>query len=297
MVMLVASSAFASDSYTESGFCSPGLPCYENSNHKTSLEQLAELANAPALESLEERRVASNSEAIRTNQIFYSDDREIKSRAKGSELSPIGVVQFANFMATGTLISKCHVLTNVHAIANNHTKISASQQVKFSVGQARPKGFEKSVAGHPVKWGPYVQSDRNIADDWMVIELNECVGNEFGWMEIEPTSTAEVQFKPNAVQFAGHTPSTYLGVGVALDPKCTIQDSYQGIWFHDCSEEGGSSGGPILKRGSDGKLRMIGMHSSTFSDSPERPQEWTVEKSNMASHVNYFYSKISEFLE
>ena len=160
-------------------------------------------------------------------------------------------------MATGFLISSCHVLTAGHALAKVGEHVRLGAEIRFFMGDGR----ERSATVGPVR-GTVVAASQNftmqanpegfdqerIPNDWALIELDRTIP------EIEPFKLL-YQGAPNAVEMA-YTVAGYpfgqRGQGLYAQEHCAKWASPHGgvelkdILIADCAVRAGMSGGPIL---------------------------------------------------
>jgi len=178
-------------------------------------------------------------------------------------------------IATGFLVSSCHVLTAGHLLARGGEHVQLGAEVRFFVGNGR----ERKAADWPVR-GRVVAASRNftmpvdpvgfdqklIPNDWALIELEHTI------TEIEPIRLM-YQWAPNSMEntytVAGYTQGL-LGLRLYAQEHCAGMRSPHGgielkdILIADCAVRAGMSGGPMLL--DDGKrLVAAGMVVKRFT--------------------------------
>lgn len=143
---------------------------------------------------------------------------------------------------TGFLVSPCHVLTNYHAVYGTAPGAAANgktYRVTFAVGDGP---LARRVGGVPVYAGAF---NRNVEHDWALVKLDECVGQEFGWMELRAQSAEQLTGAQVALAaFPSDRPRDKLW----LQPSCKVRSVQKGSSkiLHDCAVVTGASGGPII---------------------------------------------------
>jgi hypothetical protein len=113
--------------------------------------------------------------------------------------------------------------------------------------------FENLTIGRPVAWGNYFASvPVDASQDWIVLQLDECVGERYGHFEVTPLGLGEAR-EIETFRLAGYPrteiePYQY----VQLDPSCRIYRSSTWpmnaapLWYHDCAMRAGASGSPVF---------------------------------------------------
>jgi len=160
-------------------------------------------------------------------------------------------------MATGFLVSSCHVLTAGHLLARVGEHVQLGAEVRFFVGSGR----QHSASGWPAK-GTVVAVSQNftkqanpegfdqqrIPNDWALIELDHTIS------EVEPISLlyqGAANSMETAYTVAGYTPGPR-GLRLYAQEHCANLPSphggieLKGILIADCAVRAGMSGGPML---------------------------------------------------
>lgn len=159
-------------------------------------------------------------------------------------------------MATGFLISPCHVLTAGHVLARTGKSASIGIPVKFI-----PKG-ESGRASVPAVWGRVVAADpdfvmsegppgfdlRAIAQDWGLVELDRPLT---GVEPIKLLSPGSRVVRNALFSIVGY-PLGSRQIGLYADEHCRNWSGHHGttppanVIFADCAVRQGMSGGPLL---------------------------------------------------
>lgn len=159
-------------------------------------------------------------------------------------------------MATGFLISACHVLTAGHVLARTGKSARIGMPVKYL-----PKG-ESGRASVPAVWGRVVAADpdfvmsegppgfdlRAIAQDWGLVELDRPLAG------VEPIKLlpAGSRVARNALFSIVGYPLGSRQIGLYADEHCRNWSGHHGaaslanVIFADCAVRQGMSGGPLL---------------------------------------------------
>jgi V8-like Glu-specific endopeptidase len=225
--------------------------------------------------------------------VFGRDDRLSISSDLTSSYAPIGIV-WADRMATGFLVDRCHVLTVRHAFLDDRTAVG-----------------RKAVFGTPPKdqahwtatWGTVVATgkrqpsdsyDQVRAADWALLRLRDCLGADFGYVELDPAPASDV----GDVKSAGFPFDRRQIPGVTVDPSCRIVGSRSVLWLNDCAALAGSSGSPIFSETrSDGRtgLKVYAIQSAAYGvvgDSLESENS----RANIATPVAVILPSIRKYL-
>lgn len=199
-----------------------------------------------------------------------ADDRISEPRKVGSPMGAIGMVlrlgADGSALGTGFLVSPCHVLTAAHVVSEADG-INANQVLLFfaGTGELGPEYKEAHSFGdlspaRPLVWGESHNfdsgstADRRDAwhkagwDDWALLKLDRCLGDEYSYLKLLPISTADFARNGGArpVISAG-LPADHNNDTLTVDPTCTMLGQVDSTgWQHDCTTMPGNSGGPIL---------------------------------------------------
>ena len=165
----------------------------------------------------------------------------------------------------------------------------------------------------PVVWGDFQETPDdglNYAEDWALLELEECLGERYGWLSLVPLRVRSARRLRDRLSLAG-LPKDRDERAVSVDPRCAIRERmdgsiepFEGMWAHDCAARAGNSGSPILFRDADGTLRVIALHvgSARGADSVEQTIEDAIvprfggKNYNVAVPVARFLRRIRRYL-
>ena len=235
-----------------------------------------------------------------TANIFFNDDREHRSRAAGSLFSAVGVLQrnidgaWAG-RGTATLVSRCHVLT-AHHIAFNRGQAPGEPR-SFTYGPAHgSERFGKRVRAFPVIWGG---KKRHFHEDWALLRLDPCVGDDQGWWAPLALELEEVMDLPDGVMMAGYPGDRSLD-GVSIDPSCRVlgrDDRLPSAWLHDCATRIGDSGGALFYLDDAGKPRLLAVVHAEGARRPGVLPTWSPRLSNYAVPVANFIERIRPYID
>lgn len=196
-------------------------------------------------------------------------DSELQPLAKDSplagQLGAVGMVvsgegPHGRSVATGFLVSACHVLTAAHVLANpeEHVKIGTALRF-FPEGGSPLPFFERAVWGRVVAAGEhFVMHDgpghfdlQNIAEDWALIELERPVPGVEPFKLLFPGATVDDE---RTFAIVGY-PAQAAGPGLHAQEHCPNRSNVHGnhdlpgVLFVDCAVRQGMSGGPLLLEG------------------------------------------------
>jgi hypothetical protein len=195
--------------------------------------------------------------------VFNADLRE------ASNFAPVGIIAFnlPEGRSTGTafLVGECAVMTNFHVVFGPWylTALrppSNASRGTFTLTQVTlANGEHPSTGAIPVIWGDYTGPDRQFrkpANDWVVLALEECLGNRHGYLQ--PYDAALNDDLPTSGGFAA---IGYSAGRQMVDSSCSIRlggDSGTGAtMFNDCATLPGDSGAPIVRRGTGRVVAMV----------------------------------------
>jgi hypothetical protein len=217
---------------------------------------------------------------------------------------------------TAFLVTECHVATAYHvafpveataqrvvSLANPRAHIS-----EFQIGltEENPLRFTRRVKATPVAWGAYDVTWDGLGQDWAILELETCVGSEFGFLDVASKNAAQIlqdRTGANRLALLGFPSSRYDQPGVSVERDCSAHalsgdasmqppKPVPSLLPMDCALELGASGGPLLmpiqNAQSSEEWFVVGMASREF-----RPQErvipaWNVRHANVAISSSAF---------
>jgi V8-like Glu-specific endopeptidase len=227
--------------------------------------------------------------------IFDHDDRlTVLADARGA-YAPIGLV-WADKLATGFLVDKCHVLTVQHVFRDGQSPVGREvifgavirdeQHWIWSWGKVVAAG---GLENHPSDY------DAARASDWVLLRLRKCIGSTIGYVSLQPASP---QGLPE-LQSAGYPFDRKSAQGITVDPACRIHGERRGLWLNDCAALGGNSGSPIfsqLRERGTTRLQVYAMQSAAFGF-PAHDLRFQPAYANVATPVSGILPYISKFLK
>jgi protease YdgD len=177
------------------------------------------------------------------------------------EFSGVGRLDFGDGYCTATLFDSRHALTAAHCLYDRRGNRRPAAQLWFRAG-FRGAGEQairqvSRAAAHPdYRWNGPRASLREIAADVALLELDQ------------PLLESE---------FPGYGPAALPGPGgavallsygsgrdrvLSLQEPCRVLDRRGAVARLDCDAAPGSSGGPVLVRDREGRLRLAGVVSA-----------------------------------
>lgn len=160
-------------------------------------------------------------------------------------------------MATGFLVSSCHVLTAGHVLAKIGEHVRIDSEIRFLLGSS-PTGSKSilPVAGRVVaasqdfimQLTPAGLDQKRTPNDWALIELDSAILNIEPIKLLYPQSTVPLALGYTVVGY----PLGQIRQGLFVHEHCRSWSSahgglpLNGILVADCAVQAGMSGGPIL---------------------------------------------------
>lgn len=146
-------------------------------------------------------------------------------------------------------VYRYHVLTAAHCFFSYGNQIDGDNMYKsvFRVGYHTINGqhfFANASNWNKLWYGTtYPEVYRN--SDWAIIQLDEPLGDTQGYLGINPTNLKNELPLLNKFQLIGYSEDGYSQTA-GKDPRCSLQEFRQGVYFHNCDCMAGASGGAIL---------------------------------------------------
>lgn len=234
--------------------------------------------------------------------VFDQDDRTVPSKQLNSPYAPIGVVSPLSGLGswalprytTGFLIDDCHMLTVQHLLGNAESPIG--KRVRFTAGFTTPT--RRTSHGTVVLAGGLeryskdrTQYESERANDWMVVRLDQCIGQIVGHVQLQPGLPS------SPVKSAGF-PSNLLREPLKLDPSCRIRYRTTLLALNDCASMSGNSGSPIfqeLKLAGRPTLVVYAMQTAGWNTGRKAyPFAWAY--ANVATPVSQIWPRVAAIL-
>ena len=202
-------------------------------------------------------------------------------------------------------VSPCHVLTNHHMVFGDETlpgndktpEMKKRLKSKFSItltSVGEDGKMSKPLVGRPVEWGDKYE-DGQTAEDWALLELNECHGEKVGWVDIKESIDETIKGKKLA--------APWYEDGVAAEKllfhfPCEIDaiSRTQKSFGTTCSSKSGASGRGTFAQEENERPKLVGLHVGSYRQEDEitRYEDGGV---NTGVSSNSFYSKIYSTIE
>jgi len=155
-----------------------------------------------------------------------------------------------------------YVLTAAHCFYSNGNQIDGNNMYhsQFRAAYHTDKAGQHYYAASST-WGrlwygtTYPEVYRN--SDWAIIELEEPLGETQGYVGLNPTDLSKQLPMYNKFQLIGYSEDGYSQTA-GKDPQCSLEDAYQGVYFHNCDCAAGASGGAML----DPSYNVVGINTA-----------------------------------
>lgn len=201
----------------------------------------------------------------------FGDDRRVQETGDREPQRWVGqLISGREHFQTGSavLVGECHILTAFHSAffrRDGGLYRPGAHVVSLFLLQPdpdQPGEFHRRSIARPVLWGDFSRhSLRGQAEDWALLELDDCLGRELGFAAVaEPGAKSRTGF--GDLLFAGFPQSRRGQTGVTIERSCHAWDSgpLVPIVGVDCAFERGASGGPLLER-INGTWTVVGLAS------------------------------------
>lgn len=218
--------------------------------------------------------------------IFGQDDRK-EVTSQDYPFCCVGVVFTGNGQGTGFLVGRNLVMTNRHCTL---VKGEPAKSLTFKAGMVGGKAAKTS---HVTRvWRGRQELDGDTRQDWAVLELEDNLGDELGWLPL-------CDKLPRSAELIGYSGDFFATTKSAGRSKCTVLEVLQkGILAHDADATRGSSGSPLVAM-VQGRPQVVALNFGEFRDDGE--ESLTVAKferdhTNLAMPVSNFLDEVSKIL-
>jgi len=221
--------------------------------------------------------------------VFGEDDREAMN-GNNHPWATIGKIVVGHYNCTGTLVGRNIVLTAAHCITDDNDELT-NEVIYFYPNTIDGKSNMKAVATKATWGGDYPWSYA----DWAVLELNEPLGDYYGYMGLM-TYSWDLPITVNAVGYSGDFKG---GQTAGIHRGCKIYSVTNYTYNHNCDHTKGASGGPIYIL-SEGKRYIIGViiAERSYGKVDLNDKKQVVYRNgiaNIAVQSRYFHPTISEY--
>ena len=242
--------------------------------------------------------------------IFVADRREYRP-ADQPLLRSVGLlVNGRRQVGTAFLVGECHVMTAFHsAFFRDAQAISGNElaggprtgrALSFHIGPdpVKPGLFRSRSVARVVDFGNYHPlAARGMTGDWAILELEDCLGREYGYLPHLRPSTGD--YLPRGPLMTISFP--YAGwnrAGVAVEEGCRAREAgpVTGLVAVDCAFAGGMSGGPVLERQADGEWQVVGIMQLRVSPVEGVLPEFAHRHRNQMVHAVAFFRSLERVL-
>ena len=225
--------------------------------------------------------------------VFDRDDRITESADVHGDSAPIGMM-WADKLATGFLVSQCHVLSVQHVFEGAAPAIG--RRAVFGALASDPHHWTASwgtviaageLAGDPSDY------DAARAADWVLMRLDKCLGKKLGFVTLATARPALTR----DLKSAGYPYDRRDRGGITVDPACRIAGTRQRVWLNDCAALSGNSGSPIfseIQQNGRTVLYVYAMQSAAHDSSA--PVQFNPARANVATPMAGIIPQIEDII-
>lgn len=220
---------------------------------------------------------------------FYGQDDRVWPDSAAMPWRMIGRLTFVSGgHCSGAMVGPDVVLTAAHCLYGGEGPGTWDQPLEFIAGAAGAEYVARArVIGYyhapEFEIGRYEDTSEIDGFDWAFLQLDAPIGNETGWMQLEPLGVAELEdglAGGFTLMQAGYSAdaTAFLSANLACPLVQVFDDN---TFFHECDTMEGDSGSPIFVRDGWG-YRVIGIESAVY------PEDDAPFDSNMAVDARSF---------
>jgi V8-like Glu-specific endopeptidase len=168
------------------------------------------------------------------------------------------------YICTGTLITPNVVLTNAHCVVDFQTN-ELSQQISFEPNLINGRLRDDADVAKVTQVLPGSDFDDFShlpnPDDWALLKLDKSLGETYGTIAWTPVPIDVLVDNPERFALVGYSFDVDNGETASVHMGCSILSEQEGVFYHNCDMQAGSSGGPILGQIND-EIRIVAVNST-----------------------------------